>query len=425
MKRLFFAVMYVLAIALGVMAQPSVSKVQVILVPDHADALYQAGEQAKMKVIALDCGMALNDVTVDYEISEDLMPAHETKSITLKGNEGVIKVGTMKSPGYMRVTAKVTHEGKTYTSYSTVGFDTEKLQPVVKMPEDFDDFWNESLEMLNKVELKPKMELLSDRCTDKVDVYHVSYGNINNTRMYGVLTIPKAEGQYPAVLRVPGAGISAKSGDTYHAEQGVIVLELGIHGIPVNLEGSVYTDLVRGALAGYYNIKNDDKYGYYYRRVYLGCVKGVDYLSSLPKCNGKIGVIGGSQGGALTIVTSRLDSRVVASAIYFPALSDQEGYIVGRAGCWPHIYKNKENRTKERIETLRYYDATNFARGLKAPVYFAYGYNDLTCPPTATRATYNVITAPKTLSIGENIGHWLYPEQYSAMWAWLISELKK
>ena len=148
-------------------------------------------------------------------------------------------------------------------------------------------------------------------------------------------------------------------------------------------------------------------------------------MTSLPNCNGKIGTLGGSQGGALSIVTSRLDSRVVATAIYFPALNDQEGYVEGRAGCWPHVFKNKDNRTTEKIETARYYDVANFAQGLKAPVYFAYGYNDLTCPPTTSRATYNVITAPKTLSIGENIGHWLYPEQYSAMWKWIIEELNK
>ena len=425
MKRLFFTMIAVVALAFGAWAQPSVTKVQLIMVPNHADALYRTGEQAKVKLIALDCGMALNDVTIDYEISEDVMPAHEKKSVKLKGNEVTIPVGTMKTPGYVRVKAEVKHEGKVYTSYVTMGFDAEKLMPVVKMPEDFDAFWETSLDMLKAVELRPKMELLADRCTDKVNVYHVSYANIGGTRMYGMLTMPKAEGKYPAILRLPGAGVGEKSGDIYHAEQGVIVLELGIHGIPVNMTGSVYSDLAKGALANYNSINNEDKYNYYYRRVYLGCVKGVDFLLSLPECSGKIGTLGGSQGGALSIVTSRLDSRVAATAIYFPALSDQEGYIAGRAGCWPHVFKNKANRTKERIETLRYYDAANFARGLKAPVYFAYGYNDLTCPPTATRATYNAITAPKTLNIGENIGHWLYPEQNSAMWKWIIDELKK
>ena len=138
-----------------------------------------------------------------------------------------------------------------------------------------------------------------------------------------------------------------------------------------------------------------------------------------------MGTLGGSQGGALSIVTSRLDSRISATAVYFPAISDTEGYVHGRAGGWPHVLKHKENRTKEKIETMRYYDVANFARELKAPVFFAYGYNDITCAPTTTRSVYNVITAPKQLSIGENTGHWLYPEQVDAMWNWLIEELNK
>ena len=77
------------------------------------------------------------------------------------------------------------------------------------------------------------MDLIPERCTDKVDVYHISYGNINGTRMYGVLTMPKKEGKYPAILRVPGAGVHAMSGNVAWAAKGVIVLEIGIHGIPV------------------------------------------------------------------------------------------------------------------------------------------------------------------------------------------------
>ena len=71
------------------MAQPSVKKVQVIMVPDHSDAVYKLGEKVKLQVIALDCGVKLNDVEVKYQISKDLMPAHKEGALKLKGNEGV------------------------------------------------------------------------------------------------------------------------------------------------------------------------------------------------------------------------------------------------------------------------------------------------------------------------------------------------
>lgn len=421
-KQIILALM--LVVGLSAVSQPRATKVQLILAPDHADALYHIGENVKMKVIALDCGMTLSGVTIKYEVSEDLMTPHKTDSITLSGNEGSINVGTMKKAGFLRVKATIKHEGGTYSTLATVGFDTDKLIPIVTQPDDFNEFWSKNTSAVAGVAVKPIMTLIPERCTDDVNVYHISYGNIGNTRMYGILTMPKAEGKYPAILRFPGAGVGEKGGDITHAAQGVIVLELGIHGIPVNLSGSVYADLNRGALASYPTYGNDNRDSYYYKRVYLGCVKGIDFLETLPQYNGKVGTLGGSQGGALSIVTSALDSRISATAVYFPALCDLEGYTHGRAGGWPHMFKNKANRTPEKLQTARYYDVANFARELKAPVYYIYGYNDLTCAPTTTCATYNVITAPKTLMIGENIGHWLYPEQTAALWNWLITILK-
>lgn len=410
------------ALSLTALAQ----KVELLLIPDSPDALYRTGEQARMKVIALDCGVAIYDATVSYEVSEDLMPVREKSSVTLKGPEATIKIGTMRKPGFLRVKAKIEHQGKSYTATSTVGFSPEKLVPSTQMPKDFDQFWSENLDKLAKVKLNPTMELLPERCTEKVNSYLVSYGNVNNSRMYGILTVPKAEGKYPAILRLPGAGVHAIGGDTKHAEQGAIVLELGIHGIPVNFDAEVYAALNRSAaLRSYAMINIDDRDMYYYRRVFLGCVKGVDYLLSLPQCDGNVGTLGGSQGGLLSIVVSRLHPKVKASAIYFPAFCDQEGYINGRAGGWPHTFKSENNRIEKIIEAQRYYDAANFARGLKAPVFYAFGYNDITCAPTTTYSTYNIINAPKQLWVSPNTGHWLPTEHVTKMWDWIIDELKK
>ncbi len=420
--RLFLLFVFVLEVSV-VMAQPRMQKVQVMAVPDHSNALYKVGETVKMKLMAFHCGMALNDVAVHYEVSEDLMAPHKEDSVKLRGNEAVVEVGTMKKPGYLRVKARVKMDGKWYSVLSTVGFDTEKLVPSVTVPADFMGFWNRGLEQLTKVALDPEMELIEERCTKTVDVYHISYGNIGGSRMYGMLTMPKAPGKYPAILRFPGAGVGEKGGDIAHAERGVIVLELGIHGIPVNLKGSIYEDLANGVLLNYPTDGLNDRDTYFYRRVYLGAVKGVDFLLQLPQCNGRIGTFGGSQGGALSIVTSALDRRVAASVAYFPALCDLEGYTHGRAGGWPHMFKNQEHCTPEKLATARYYDVVNFARHLTAPIYYAFGYNDITCAPTTTRSTYNVITAPKKLIIGENIGHWTYPEQMNALWEWIIDEL--
>ena len=61
--------------------------------------------------------------------------------------------------------------------------------------------------------LEPRLTLLPEACTDKVNVYHVSFRTVGPewtagpARIYGILCEPKAPGKYPALLRVPGAGV--------------------------------------------------------------------------------------------------------------------------------------------------------------------------------------------------------------------------
>jgi cephalosporin-C deacetylase-like acetyl esterase len=256
------------------------------------------------------------------------------------------------------------------------------------------------------------------------NVYHVSFQNeVNGSRIYGILALPKKPGKYPALLRVPGAGIRPYGGDARSAGLGIISLEIGIHGIPVNLDPEVYNSLANGALSSYNNIRMNDRDVFYYKRVYLGCVRAIDFIYSLPEFNGEdVAVTGGSQGGALTIVTAGLDKRVKYIAPNYPALCDNTGYLNQRAGGWPHYFKNREAKPGE-IETLGYYDVVNFARRVSVPGLYSWGYNDQTCPPTSLFSAYNVITAPKELQIFQETGHWTFPEEDEIVSNWLVKHL--
>ena len=195
--------------------------------------------------------------------------------------------------------------------------------------------------------------------------------------------------------------------------------------MPVNLPLQVYDDLRAGSLNRYmtYNLENKDDY--YFRRVYLGCLRANDFLTSLPQFDGKnLAVIGGSQGGALAIMTAALDSRVKVLQASYPALSDMTGYLHGRAGGWFHWFRDEKNRTKERIETASYYDVVNFAKRIKVAGIYSWGFNDEVCPPTSMYASYNVINAPKTLLLGLEMGHTNSPEQNDKMTDFVVNFFK-
>ena len=180
------------------------------------------------------------------------------------------------------------------------------------------------------------------------------------------------------------------------------------------MEQSVYGDLGGAALNGYWTYGIDDKDAYYYHRVFLGVVRAGDFLHSLPEADGEhYGVYGGSQGGALSIITAALDERITRLSAMFPALSDHEAFLHGRSGGWPRILSSRypQHQTDEIIENMRYYDVVNFARYVNVPGLYTWGYNDTVCPPTSMYAAYNVIPGEKSLWVVHETGHWTYPEQ--------------
>jgi cephalosporin-C deacetylase-like acetyl esterase len=409
-------------------AQPVEQFIKVIVVPDHSDWKYKQGEKVKFSITVLQNGNPLKNVGVKFEAGPEKSDPIKKDSLVLVNGTLMVDGGTMKNPGFLRCVATAMVNNKSYRGLGTAAFDPQLIQPTIVNPTDFTVFWEQAKTDLAKIPLDARMTLLPERCTENINVYHVNIQNFKSTRLYGILCVPKKEGKYPAVLRVPGAGVRPYSGDIAMAEKGFITFEIGIHGIPVNMDVSVYNNLSAGALAGYWNINLDDKDRYYYKRVYLGCIRANDFIISLPQYDGNnLGVTGGSQGGALSIITAALDTRVKFLAAYYPALSDLTGYLKGRAGGWPHLFDKNNlafNNKKEKIETAGYYDVVNFARLIKIPGMYSWGFNDETCPPTSMYAAYNVINSPKELFLAQETGHWTYPEQTEKLNNWLAQKLK-
>lgn len=428
MKRLhFICTICLLLLATMAHSQPAERPVQVLITPDHADWLYQPGEQVKLKISVLKNSVFLPNVEVRYELSEDMMKPHKTGTVTLKNGAADLKAGTLKKPGFLRCQAYIKYNGKEYRGITTVGFSPEKIAPTAKLPEDFLSFWNDAKAQAAKIPMDTRMTLMPERCTETVNVYHVSLQSYEwGTRLYGILCTPKAPGKYPAILKVPGAGIRPYYGDAERAARGIITFEIGIHGIPVNMPAEVYNNLNQGALRNYPAFNLDDKDRYYYKRVYIGCVRAIDFIYSLPEFDGSnLITLGGSQGGALSIVTAGLDSRVKGLVAFYPALCDLTGYLHGRAGGWPHMFRDGANNLPQKIATSQYYDVVNFARQVKVPGFYTFGYNDMVCPPTTTFSAYNSVTAPKQLVIAENTAHYTYPEQWDAVWEWVYKFFHK
>lgn len=412
---------------------PYRSDVLWVTVPNHAGWIYKTGEKATVEVQFYKYGIPQDGVTVSYEIGGDMMPADTSGSVTLKQGKAVIPVGTMREPGFRDCRLTATVDGTSYKHHVKVGFSPEKIQPYTQMPKDFKEFWENNKEEAAKYPLTYTKKLAEEYCTDKVDCYLIKLMLNNRGQcIYGYLFYPKnaVKGSCPVVLCPPGAGIKTIKEPLrhkYYAEEGCIRFEIEIHGLNPEMSAEEFKEIsnaFNGRENGYLNNGLENHDNYYMKRVYLGCVRSIDLLTSLPEWDGKNVIVqGGSQGGALALITAGLDSRVTACVANHPALSDMAGYKAGRAGGYPHFFRVEGMDTPDKLKTMAYYDVVNFARMIKVPTYITWGYNDDTCPPTTSYAVYNVLDCPKEALITPINEHWTSDATEYGQLKWILRHL--
>lgn len=407
-----------------------------LTVPDHADWLYQTGENAKVEVSFCKYGIP-RDGELKYSIGNDMLQPDKHGSVKLKNGRAVINMGTKRTPGFRDMKLSVSLDGKTYEHHIKVGFSVDKIKPYTQEPQDFRSFWQKNVEELKQVPMSYTKELYKDYCTDKIDCYLVKL-QIDNMghSMYGFLFYPKnaQPGKHPVVLCPPGAGIKTIKDpmrNKYYAENGFVRFEVEIHGLDPRISSETFGEISRAfndRNGGYLANGLENKDIYYMKHVYVGLVRCIDFLTSLPEWDGKnVAVQGGSQGGALAIIAAGLDSRVTQCVANHPALSDMAGYVAkGGTGGYPHFCRQPQILSnKDCLNNLAYFDVVNFARYVKAPTYLTWGYNDVTCPPTTSYAVWNTLKCTKESLLTPINEHWTTAETNRGQMEWIKAHLLK
>jgi len=411
---------------------PNQSDVLWVTTPDHPNWLYKINEEAKIDILIYQYGIPLDTATIQYAIGPELMPDEQSGTVSVKNGRATLKIGTMTKPGFRDCKLSIKLDNVTYNHHIKVGFDPEKLTPYTKYPTDFTEFWEQSLKEATKCPMEVEKVYVPEYSNDLIDCYLVKIQAYKKGNyVYGYLTLPKKEGKYPIVFSPPGAGIKPMNPlkDLLYAESGFIRFDMEIHGIKPDLDAKTYQEISRSFGNGntsYLVNGLDDRDSYYMKKVYLSCVRAIDYLSSLEQWDGKnIIAQGGSQGGALALTTTALDKRITACAANHPALSDMAGYKANRAGGYPHLFTNFSGMdTPEKLKTLEYYDVVNFAKQIKVPVFMTWGYNDNVCPPTTSYIVYNVLKTSKKALITPVTEHWVSTTTRHEIMNWIQSTLK-
>lgn len=355
---------------------------EVMAVPDHPDSHYSLGEPASLRITVREGGCPLHHAALRYKVGKEMFLPALWDTLTIINGEAIIPMGTLHEPGFLACQWEMDIDGKRQHD-----------------------------------------------ATDEHTVTQLVRLRVGEKKwMYGYLSYPRKQGSYPVVLVPPGAGSKKIFPSDYYPKQGMIYLKIEIHDLNQLLDDAAYQQ-ARERCEGYMHHGLADRASYYYKDVYVGCARAVDFLCSLPQWDGKnVIVTGGSQGGALTIITAALNERVTLCAPFYPALSDLLGFLHGRAGGWPKFfsphYAGGKVDVTEGETTLPYYDVVNFARVLSVPTFMSWGYSDDTCSPTSVWAVWNVIKAPKESDITPTSGHWRFPSSQTRCLEWMKKHLR-
>jgi cephalosporin-C deacetylase-like acetyl esterase len=395
-------------------------------------------------------------VAMSYAVSKNmfLQPFITGDAEALPAARFIIRVPTEKlTPGFYDINVVLDcGEKEPYKAKCTFGWKVSELPITPDKPADFDAFWKEGKAELAKIPVDAHVGDFQTFNAQQIDDYNVTsaclppdydpkghrseevesakvdFAGIGGVRIHGWLAKPPGNGPFPAMLVLPGAGFAARPRPLEHARHGFLALDIQIHGQEVDLPGEY------PKIPGYYDHQVwDPPTGFYYYNVYLNCVQAINYLESRPDVDkSRIVVVGGSQGGRLTIMLSGLDHQRVAACV--PA-------IVHNANI-PFLKwfdaANKANPKQDGMDrdappplpdtpegkTQGYYDVMNFAPYITCPVYQNAGLIDPISPPDGSWAVFNQIgSKDKTITPLPGQGHDWSAEFDRRAWRWLDKEL--
>ena len=277
----------------------------------------------------------------------------------------------------------------------------------VERPEDFDHYWSSVMDEMAKLPLAPSLEHVPQRSTATVDVYDLRYTSLDNLRIAAWYCVPTANcgpPPYPGLILSPGY-ISEPVVPKSLAKQGYAVVALAPRGkLRSNISFNPgYPGLLVRDIA--------DRDTYAYRGFYMDACRAMDFLVGRPEVDAsRIGVHGGSQGGALSLVLAALHAGSVACcAVGAPFL----------CGIWDatrltHSYPYEEINEFVRAHpdlgpqvetTVAYYDVLNFASMIRCPTLVHIGLADDICPPETGLSLHESLTCPKELLMMEGCAH--------------------
>jgi cephalosporin-C deacetylase len=289
-------------------------------------------------------------------------------------------------------------------------------------PRDFDAYWDSSIAEMRstdpKVELRPN-SLLHSSAAECFDLWFTGVGG---ARIYAKYLRPRnVQGRRPAVVMFHG--YTANSGDwsdkLSYVSEGFCVAALDCRGQGGRSEdiGGVQGGTHRGHMVR--GLDDPDSRKLLYRSIFLDAAQLAGIVMAQPEVDpSRVGALGPSQGGALTLACAALEPRISRLVSIFPFLCDyrrvwemdlaKDAYEELRLHF--RRFDPRHEREEEIFTRLGYIDCQHLAPRIAGNVLMMTSLMDTVCPPSTQFAAYNKITAPKSMVVYPDYAHEPLPD---------------
>ena len=282
-------------------------------------------------------------------------------------------------------------------------------------PSDMETFWNRALKEMRAVE--PQMELIpSTFQTPFAECFDLYFTGVRGARVHAKYLRPKkAPARHPAVVMFHG--YSGSAGD-WTDKLGYAAMGFSVAALDCRGQGGLSEDPggVKGTTLRGHIIRglDDSPDRLLFRDIYLDTAQLADLVMRMPEVDARrVGALGGSQGGGLTLACVALEPRIKRAAPTFPFLCDfrrvwemdlaKDAYDEMRT--FFRQFDPQHEREDEIFTRLGYIDVQHLAHRIRAHVLMAIGLMDTICPPSTQFAAFNKIKSRKELVIYPDFGH--------------------
>ena len=283
-------------------------------------------------------------------------------------------------------------------------------------PEDFDKYWDSALQEMKSIDSKVELVPCDDFRVPFAECFDLFFTGVGNCRIHAKYLRPKgAEKPHPAVLQFHGYTVS--SGE-WNDKLNYVGLGFSVAALDCRGQGGRSQDLggITGNTYSGHIIRgiDDSPEKLLFRSIFLDTAQLAGIIMNMPEVDpDRVGAMGGSQGGALTLACGSLEPRIKKLAPAYPFLCDYKR--VWEMDLAVEAYE--EIRTyfrqfdplhlheDEVFSKLGYIDVQHLVKRIRGEVLMGIGLMDTVCPPSTQFAAFNKIRSGKEHVIYPDFGH--------------------